>query len=167
MDGSQRTAPGRGGTTQVACARLLVRGGIDEQASEALSATVVAERVGWCVALVKGMATGVVAEHWTPDGLRALASDADPAGRRLPPQGWMALRRLGWSAAAPAGVRVNDRVARMAQELAGRLLRSALWRESLTAAVAGTWPTDPARRTPQEWDAVRAAAPAGNTFRRL
>jgi hypothetical protein len=152
---------GGGGTAQTACARVLVRGGIDEQAGEALAAAVVAERVGWCSALVRGMATEAVAGHWRADGLQALASGTDPAGRPLPPQAWMALRRLGWAAAAPAGVRVNDRVARMAQELAGRLLRSALWRESLTAAVTGTWPADPAKRTPREWDAVRAAVPGG------
>jgi IS605 OrfB family transposase len=49
----------------------------------------------------------------------------------------------------------------MAQELAGRLLRSALWRDALTTAVTGTWPADPARRTPEEWNAVRAAVPGG------
>jgi hypothetical protein len=146
---------------QTACARVLVRGGVDENTGEALSTAMTAERVGWCAALVKGMAAGVIAGHWTADGLRALSSGSDAAGRPLPPQGWMALRRLGWAAAAPAGVRVNDRVARMAQELAGRLLRSALWRESLTTAVTGTWPADPAKPTPQEWDAVREAVPGG------
>src|SRR6185437_4984816 len=38
---------------------------------------------------------------------------------------------------------------------------SACWRDGLTRAVAGTWPADPARRTPEEWDAVRAAIPGG------
>jgi hypothetical protein len=49
----------------------------------------------------------------------------------------------------------------MAQEQAGRVLRSACWRDALTRAVAGTWPADPAKRTPEEWDAVRAAVPGG------
>ncbi|MFI7703856.1 LysR family transcriptional regulator substrate-binding protein [Nonomuraea sp. NPDC049480] len=38
----------------------------------------------------------------------------DAGGRRLPAQAGMALRRLGWTATAPAGVTVNDRIARMA-----------------------------------------------------
>ena len=49
----------------------------------------------------------------------------------------------------------------MAQEQAGRVLRSASWRAVLTAAVLATWPAQPLRRTPAEWDAVRAAVPGG------
>ncbi|MFG3295939.1 transposase [Streptomyces sp. NPDC048179] len=49
----------------------------------------------------------------------------------------------------------------MAQEQAGRLLRSAKWRADLTAGVLATWPADPGRRTPGEWDAVREAVPDG------
>jgi hypothetical protein len=73
----------------------------------------------------------------------------------------MAARRLGWDAVRPAGITVNDRVMRMAQEQAGRLLRSAAWRAALTGAIVTTWPADPGKRTPEEWDAVRAAAPGG------
>ena len=73
----------------------------------------------------------------------------------------MAVRRLGWPAAAPDGVRVNDRVTRMAQELAGRLLRSALWQDALATAVTATWPACPGKRNPEEWDAVRAAVSGG------
>jgi hypothetical protein len=72
----------------------------------------------------------------------------------------MALRRLGWTAASE-GVRVNDRIVRMAQETAGRALRSAKWRADLTAGVLKTWPADPARRTAGEWDAVRETVPGG------
>ncbi len=82
-------------------------------------------------------------------------------GRRLPSNAWMALRRLGWTVTAPAGVKVNDRIVRMAQEQAGRTLRSAKSRADLTAGVLAAWPADPARRTVQEWDAVRDAVPAG------
>ncbi len=73
----------------------------------------------------------------------------------------MALRRLGWVVAPPEGVKVNDRIVRMAQETAGRTLRSAKWRADLTVGVLKTWPVDPARRTPHEWDAVREAVPGG------
>ncbi|TYC21426.1 hypothetical protein FXF52_26195 [Micromonospora sp. MP36] len=47
------------------------------------------------------------------------------------------------------GVRVNDRVVRMAQEQAGRALRSASWRAGLTSGVLATWPADPRQRTAQ------------------
>ncbi|MER5182348.1 zinc ribbon domain-containing protein [Streptomyces sp. NPDC002896] len=73
----------------------------------------------------------------------------------------MALRRLGWTIPAAEGIRVNDRIVRMAQEQAGRALRSATWRAGVTAGILGTWPADPAHRTPKEWDAVREAIPGG------
>jgi hypothetical protein len=141
---------------------VLVRGGADEKTGEVLSAAMVAERAGWCAALVQGMAGRLVAGRWNPADLETLASGEDGAGKPLPARAWMGLRRLGWAAVPPDGVKVNDRIARMAQELAGRLLRPALWRDALTTAVTGTWPAaGPARRTPAEWDAVRAAVPGG------
>ena len=150
---------GDGEAAHTACARILARGGTDERTGEVLSAGVVAERVAWCAALVRGMAAGLLAEHWTAGDVRALASGRDPTGRPLPSQAWMALRRLGWAAPVPEGITVNDRVVRMAQEQAGRLLRSAGWRAALTGAVLAAWPARPDKRTPEEWDAVRAALP--------
>ncbi len=85
----------------------------------------------------------------------------DPAGRPLPPSAWMALRRLGWAARSPEGITVNDRIVRMAQEQAGRTLRSARWRAELTNAVLATWPVQPLNRTKQEWETVRGAIPGG------
>ena len=154
-------APAADVEARTACVRVLVRGGTDEETGEALTAAAVAERVSWCAALVQGMAARLVAGHWNPADLKSLASGRDAAGRPLPAMAWMALRRLGWGTAPPEGVTVNDRIIRMAQEQAGRTLRSACWRDGLTRAVAGTWPADPARRTGEEWDAVRAAAPGG------
>ena len=156
-----RARAGGGEAARTASCRVLGRGGTDEKTGEALSAAAVAERAGWCAALVQGMAAGLVAAHWDAGGLHALASGRDGAGRPLPAMAYTALRRLGWAAAPPDGVTVNDRIARMAQEQAGRLLRSALWRDALTTAVTATWPADPARRAAEEWDAVRAAAPGG------
>jgi hypothetical protein len=108
------------GAARTACARVLVRGGTDEETGEALTAAAVAERVEWCAALVQGMAARLVAGHWSPAGLASLASGEDAAGRALPAMAWMALRRLGWGTAPPDGVTVNDRIIRMAQEQAGR-----------------------------------------------
>lgn len=158
---TRKPALADGEAARTACACALVRGGTDEKTGEALSAAEVAERIAWCAALVQGMAGRLAADRWNPADLTVLASGLDAAGRPLPSQAWMTLRRLGWAADPPGGVTVNDRIIRMAQEQAGRLLRSALWRNALTTAVTGTWPADPAKRTPEEWDAVRAAVHGG------
>jgi hypothetical protein len=71
---------------------VLVRGGTDERTGEALSAAAVAERAGWCVALVQGMAGRLAAGRWNPADLTALASGQDLMERPLPAQAWMALR---------------------------------------------------------------------------
>ncbi|MEV5488639.1 zinc ribbon domain-containing protein [Streptomyces bobili] len=107
------------------------------------------------------MVSELLGEHWKAADVELLASGVDGAGRALPSNAWMALRRLGWAAGPTGSVRVNDRIVRMAQEQAGRTLRSAKWRADLTAGVIATWPAEPGRRTPQEWDAVREAIPGG------
>ncbi|MGN9843884.1 zinc ribbon domain-containing protein [Nonomuraea sp. H19] len=145
----------------MACARVLLRGGVEEQTGEVVSAAVLAERAGWCAELVCGMTASLLGAHWTMADVALLASGVDTGGRGLPSSAWMALRRLGWTGGAPEGITVNDRIVRMAQEQAGRLLRSAHWRAELAAAVLATWPADPGKRTAGEWDAVRAAIPGG------
>ncbi|MEU9451562.1 zinc ribbon domain-containing protein [Streptomyces sp. NPDC048277] len=110
------------------------------------------------------MAADLLAVHWNTADVDLLASGVDGTGRGLPSNAWMALRRLGWSATPAEGVRVNDRIVRMAQEQAGRLLRSAKWRADMTAGVIQTWPTEPSKRTYDEWDAVRKAVPDGRNL---
>ncbi|HEX3388419.1 MAG TPA: transposase, partial [Streptosporangiaceae bacterium] len=127
-----RTRVPAGQAPRTSCAHAPVRSGTDEAAGERLRPSVVAERVTWCTALVQEMAGTITREHWNAAGMRELASGADPDGRALPSSAWMALRRLGWNAAPPSGVVVNDRITRMAQEQAGRTLRSAFWRDALT-----------------------------------
>ncbi|MDH6221693.1 hypothetical protein [Streptomyces pseudovenezuelae] len=73
----------------------------------------------------------------------------------------MALRRLGWTTAPDEGVKVNDRIVRMAQEQAGRALRSVKWRAGVVDGVLAAWPADPNKRTPKEWEQVRAAILGG------
>jgi hypothetical protein len=58
-------------------------------------------------------------------------------------------------------VKVNDRIVRMAQEQAGRALRSVKRRADVVLGVLATWPADPSKRTPREWDQVRAAICGG------
>ncbi|MER7533262.1 zinc ribbon domain-containing protein [Streptomyces sp. NPDC097704] len=150
-----------GETSRTACARGLLRTGVDEETGEPLPAARLAERVGWCAELVSGMVGALTTEYWNTADVDALASGQDAGGRRLPSNAWMALRRLGWTARPSEGVKANDRIVRMAQEQAGRTLRSAKWRSDLTAGVLATWPADPTKRTADEWDAVRDAVPGG------
>jgi hypothetical protein len=161
IPGERKLPLAEGETSRTACARGLLRTGVDERTGELLSTAVLAERVGWCVSLVSGMARVLTVEHWNTADVDTLAAGEDTGGRKLPSNAWMALRRLGWTVAPPGGVKVNDRIVRMAQGQAGRALRSAKWHADLTAGVLTTWPGDPARRTADEWDAVREAVPGG------
>ncbi|MEV0219962.1 zinc ribbon domain-containing protein [Streptomyces sp. NPDC050704] len=157
-----RKLPLAGGEiARTACARGLLRTGVEEKTGEVLSAAVLAARVGWAADLVSGMVATLLAGHWNAADVDMLAAGEDATGRALPSNAWMALRRLGWTVGPAGGIRVNDRIVRIAQETAGRTLRAAKWRADLTAAVLATWPADPARRTPKEWDQVREAVPGG------
>jgi hypothetical protein len=152
---------GEGEAARTACAPGLLRAAVEEETGEVLSAAVLAERVGWAAGLVSGMAGTLTGAHWNAVDVDALALGEDAGGRPLPSNAWMALRRLGWAVAPPVGIRVNDRIVRMAQETAGRALRSAKWRADVTAGIVATWPDSPDRRTAEEWDAVREAIPGG------
>jgi hypothetical protein len=140
---------------------VLVRSGVEEKTGELLPPAVVARRVRWCADLVGGMAAAVLAERWNASDVARLASGVDAGDQPLPSNAWVALRRLGWTATPAEGLKVNDRVVRMAQEQAGRTLRSARWRADVTAGILKTWPADPRRRTPAEWEAVRDAIGGG------
>ncbi|MCX5560889.1 zinc ribbon domain-containing protein [Streptomyces sp. NBC_00038] len=161
---SRKLPLAEGETARTACARGLLRTGVEEKTGEPLSASVLAERVGWAADLVSGMVSALLADHWNATDVDALACGEDAEGRRLPSNAWMALRRLGWTVGPCEGIRVNDRIVRMAQEWAGRTLRAAKWRADLTAGVLAAWPADPARRSPQEWDAAREAVPGGQSL---
>ncbi|MCX4691150.1 zinc ribbon domain-containing protein [Streptomyces sp. NBC_01408] len=150
-----------GETSRTACVRGRLRTGVDQASGELLAVSVLTARVGWCIDLTSGLVAALLAAHWDPADVDLLTSGEDCGGRKLPSNAWMALRRLGWTAAPPKGICVNDRIVRMAQEQAGRTLRAAKWRSDLTAGVLATWPADPAKRTGQEWDAVREAVPGG------
>lgn len=158
---SRKLPLAEGETSRTACARGLLRTAVDEKTGELLPAAVLAERVSWVMDLMSGMVSALTAEHWNAGDVDVLASGEDAGGRKLPSNAWMALRRLGWIVAPPEGIKVNDRIVRMAQEQAGRALRSAKWRADLTAGVLATWPVDPAKRSPDEWDQVREAIPGG------
>ncbi|MGW0479677.1 zinc ribbon domain-containing protein [Nonomuraea sp. NPDC003214] len=150
-----------GSVTRMASARIRLLGGVAERSGSRLSASQLAERVGWCADLVSGMVADLVARHFNMADVSRLASGVDAGGRRLPAHAWMALRRLGWTVRAPVGATITDRIARMAQEQAGRTLRESCRRADLVTGVLATWPANPRRRSPAEWDAVRAAIDGG------
>ncbi|MFD7276630.1 zinc ribbon domain-containing protein [Streptomyces sp. NPDC059862] len=157
----RKIALGAGEAERVACASAAAFRGLDTVSGEALGAAALGERVGWLTALVEAMTASVTTAHWTRADVAQLASGIAPSGERLPSNAWMALRTLGWTAAVPEGLYVPDRVRRVAEEQAGRALRSAEWRTALVDAVLSTWPTgpDPLKRTEAEWAALRAACP--------
>src|SRR5258707_13595489 len=117
--------------------------------------------MGGLAARVQEMAAVVVAGHWSDGELGVLGGGVVLDGGGLPAKGWMAVRRLGWGAAAPAGVVVSDRVRRIAEEEAARLLRAAVHRRAGGAALLGTWPADPTAPPNEEWSALRSALPDG------
>ncbi|MGW3728334.1 zinc ribbon domain-containing protein, partial [Streptomyces sp. NPDC000851] len=157
----RRIELGEGEVQQVAAACARALRGVDATTGEQLGEAALVAQAGWLAALVDSLAQGVVQEHWRGAGLARLASGVDQLGASLPSQGWMALRRLGWTVTVPEGVYVPDRVVRIAQEQAGRVLRSAWWRAEITTALLQTWPAEPARRTEGEWEALRAVLPEG------
>ncbi|GAA4633327.1 hypothetical protein GCM10023196_070440 [Actinoallomurus vinaceus] len=161
---SRKLALAAGQVARTAAARVLLRGGVDEKTGEALTARAVAERVGWAADLVAAMTADLLAGHWNADDGAVLAGGVDEADRVLPSNAWMALRRLGWGVTVPDGVRVNDRIVRMAQEQAGRMLRGARHRAEMIVGILKTWPADSTKRTPAEWDAVREAIPDGRSL---
>jgi hypothetical protein len=138
---------------------------LDTVTGEVWGAKVLAERVAWLTSLVETLCVGVTSEHWNRTDLTQLASGTGFSGARLPSNAWMAVRTLGWGAVVPNGLYLPDRVRRVAEEQAGRALRSAWWRSEITDAVLATWPTgadaDPLQRTGTEWAALREACPDG------
>jgi hypothetical protein len=49
-----------GESTRTACARALIRTGVEEKTGEVLATAAVMERVGWCTDLVHGMTTALL-----------------------------------------------------------------------------------------------------------
>jgi Putative transposase DNA-binding domain len=136
---------------------------VDETTGQVVTAHLLVERVGLLAALIRTMTTSMVAAHWNDGDLGRVGSGVGPDGRALPAKGWMALRRLGWHAAAPEGVYSSDRVRRVAEEATARELRRAVHRRAVVHAILASWPADPRRRTEIEWTALRRRLPAGVT----
>ncbi|MEV3906424.1 hypothetical protein [Streptomyces canus] len=85
-----------GGIVRTACARGVLRTGVEEKTGELLSAAVLAERVGWAADLVSGMVAVLLAEHWNAADVDVLAAGEDTGAARC-------RRTPGWPCAAWAG----------------------------------------------------------------
>jgi hypothetical protein len=136
---------------------------VEQATGELVHTRLLVERVGYLAALTRAMSAAVVAAHWNDADLVTIGSGVGPDGRGLPPNGWMALRRLGWGARMPGGVYVSDRVRRVAEEAAARVLRSAVHRQQILGAILAAWPADPPRRTDAEWVGLRQRLPPGSS----
>ncbi|MFE9207323.1 hypothetical protein, partial [Micromonospora sp. NPDC007230] len=86
MSGKLRLAEGE--TARTACARAVLRTGVDEATGEVLSQAVLAQRVGWCADLVAGMVGALIGAHWNSVDVEVLAGGVDAGGRRLPSNAW-------------------------------------------------------------------------------
>ena len=154
----------RGGATSVvliATASCAAFSGQDELSSDVLGRAALVERVGWLAGIVAEVTRKLVQEHFNEADIKRLGAGVGPDGRHLPAKGYAAMRRLGWTATCE--VHCSDRVRRMGEEDAARLLHQAEHRRQLVAGIIATWPKDPKRRTEQEWESLEHALPKGAT----
>ncbi|WP_433509111.1 zinc ribbon domain-containing protein [Nonomuraea sp. CA-143628] len=149
------------GSALTATATCTAHAATVEATGEVVAQPLLAQRVAWLSGLAGDLTACIVAARWSAADLDALASGRGLDGRVLPSKGWMAVRRLGWGVGPAAGVHVCDRVLRCAQEQAARLLRLAVHRRVVVAAIVASWPRDPGVRTDAEWVALRAVLPDG------
>ena len=154
-----RTAAAVEQAARTACARVLVRAastrGPGRRFPRRWWRSGSAGVLTWCPAWPRGCSP--------PTGTRptwTCSRRVGTGGRPLPSKAWMALRRLGWAVVLPAGIRSTTGSCGWRRS-AGRVLRSAAWRAAPDRRGPGDLARQPGRRTPEEWDAVRAAAPGG------
>src|SRR5258707_14795987 len=111
---------GDGVTARTASARVLIRGGTDEQTGEALTAAVAAERVRWCAALVRGLAARLVEGHWSAADVAGLGWGGGAPGRARPEVAGVGRRRPGGGGVPPGGIPGEDHPLWRAAEQGGK-----------------------------------------------
>ena len=105
--------------------------GRDEQSSADVRRPALAERVQWLAEMAAEITRKLIFEHFTDADIGRLGAGVGPDGRPLPAKGYAAMRRLGWT--ATSDVHCSDRVHRMGEEAAARLLRQADHRRQIVA----------------------------------
>ncbi|MHB8395040.1 MAG: nuclease/transposase family protein [Candidatus Dormibacteria bacterium] len=133
--------------------------GQDELSSDDLKRAALAERLEWLAGIAAEVTRKLIREHFNDADIKRLGAGVGPDGRPLPAKGYAAMRRLGWTATSE--VHCSDRVHRMGEEAAARLLRQADHRRQMVAGIIATWPKDPKQRTKQEWESLELVLPEG------
>jgi transposase len=147
-------------TTLVSTATCSSFTGIEINTATKLTTSEVTQRVKWALDLQDEMGVTLLQERWDEAHLTELEQGKDAQGRKLPSQGYMALRRLGWHASAMKGVKVNDRFLRVVEENVARSLRLGLYRKAIVEGVLKTWPAQAPKRSSLEWDRLWEVLPA-------
>ncbi|MGW0821153.1 hypothetical protein [Streptomyces sp. NPDC002845] len=95
--------------------------GVVEGNGEHVGQRLLYQRVSVLASLCRELTRALVAARWDEGSLDVLAAGLDGRDEKLPSEGWMALRRLGWAgdAVLAEGVYVSDRVRRAAEEYSG------------------------------------------------
>ena len=135
---------------------------IEVKTGAKISSRDLVQRVQWTLDLADETGNSLLNECWSKEHLARPEEGVDDQGRKLPAKGYVALRRLGWKASVPAGVRVNDRFLRMVEENVARSLRLGLYRDAILEGILKTWAKTP-KRNPEEWSALWTALPPGTT----
>ncbi len=158
MTGQPGSATSVALTATASCAAFC---GQDELSSDVLGRAALAERLEWLAGIAAEVTRKLILEHFNDADIKRLGAGVGPDGRPLPAKGYAAMRRVGWT--APSEVHCSDRVHRMGEEAAARLLRQADHRRQMVAGIIATWPQDPKLRTKQEWESLEKALPEGAT----
>lgn len=119
-----------------------------------VSALELQARVSCLKDIVTTITEHIIKERWNPADLAMLGSGVDQSGIRLPQKGSVVCRRLGWTGkdAIPENVYVPDRVYRVAQDHAIRLLKGSVYANKILQILLTTWPKNPYKRTRVEWE---------------
>ena len=99
------------------------------------------QRLGWLCELVQTRAQRRLAASWHKRGIAAWRQE-------LPTHAWMAQHKIAGTFEGPHYLRTDSRAGRIADELAGRVVRSALGRMQIAEALLATW------MSPAEWRAL-------------
>ena len=131
---------------------------------EVIEPVVLRQRATWLNTIVVTEAQKRVQEAWEHRSVQRIVA------KKMPSHAWVAMERAyGKPAWPPAGVHASDRVRRIAEELAGRTLRSAARRLGILTALIPHWIPDTEykkltrQQRKEHGTAIWAAMPDGTT----
>ena len=137
------------GQVLTSTARAICLGAQDRQ-GERISSRELTNRIQAAITLVSEMTDTLLQDLWNPWGLTSICGP-DELGNPLPSFAYKALERLGWQATSPTQVHVCSRMKRMAEEAAGRTLRTGEERAWVVECLLATYPWDTQELKDQLW----------------